>query len=107
MNDRLSSSRLLRSIDLRDVLSLYGWELGPLTVNGLGRLRIEDGFAVGGRPSKVISDALRGEIGRGRVRRVGRGRYELGRVPRGTAHRIRRRVKAIRAGEPASPWGFG
>ena len=98
MNDRFSSARLLRAIELRYVLSLYLWELGPLTVSDLVRLLTDEGFAVDGRPSKVISDALRWEIGRARVQRVGRGRYEPGRIPRGTAHRIRRRVEAIRAG---------
>ena len=37
-----------------------------------------------GRPGKVVSDALRWEMRRGRVRRIGRGRYAAGRIPRST-----------------------
>ena len=48
-----------------------------------------EGYTIPGRPSKVISDALRWEVARGRVRRVGRGLYAYGRVPKTTARRIR------------------
>jgi len=54
------------------------------------------GFCVRGRPSKVISDALRWEIERGRVERLGRGRYRPGYMPHGTEHRIHQRVLALR-----------
>ena len=37
-----------------------------------------------GRPGKVVSDALRWEVRRGRVVRSGRGRYRAGRMPRST-----------------------
>lgn len=55
------------------------------------------GFTVAGRPSKTVSDTLRWEMGRDRVRRHGRGRYApAGDVPRSTAHRIITRVMALR-----------
>lgn len=46
------------------------------------------GFDLGGRASKVISDALRWETRRGRVVRVGRGRYRFSHAARSTTRRI-------------------
>ncbi|MDE0803609.1 MAG: hypothetical protein OSA99_09830 [Acidimicrobiales bacterium] len=54
------------------------------------------GFELQGRPTKVVSDALRTEIQRGRVVRVGWGRYEMGHIPGGTRRRIRARSRAAR-----------
>ncbi len=45
-----------------------------------------------GRASKDVSDALRWEQQRGRVRRGGRGAYRLGPITRQQAWRMRRRV---------------
>ena len=58
-----------------------------------------------GRPGKVVSDSLRWEIGRGRVVRVRRGTYAVGRIPRSTAFRIRREGHALLRGH--SPEGTG
>jgi hypothetical protein len=55
------------------------------------------GFDIGGRASKQVSDALRWERRRGRVRRLARGLYGPGCVPRGTEYRIYHRVMALRA----------
>ncbi|MGH1488740.1 MAG: hypothetical protein ACRBK7_04990, partial [Acidimicrobiales bacterium] len=41
-----------------------------------------------GRASKVISDSLRWELARGRVKRLSRGVYSYGRVPTATSRRI-------------------
>lgn len=46
------------------------------------------GFDLGGRASKIISDALRWETRRGRVVRVGRGRYRFSHAARSTTRRI-------------------
>ncbi len=46
------------------------------------------GFDLGGRASKIISDALRWETRRGRVIRIGRGRYRFSHAARSTARRI-------------------
>jgi len=54
------------------------------------------GFSIAGRPSKTISDALRWEIRRGRVRRLRRGVYGPGQMPRSTGHYIRKRAEALR-----------
>lgn len=47
------------------------------------------GFDLGGRASKIISDALRWETRRGRVVRLGRGRYRFSHAARSTTRRIR------------------
>ena len=46
------------------------------------------GFDLGGRASKIISDALRWETRRGRVVRIGRGRYRFSHAARSTTRRI-------------------
>jgi hypothetical protein len=55
------------------------------------------GFDIRGRASKVVSDALRREIDRGRVLRLKRGRYGPGEMPRATEYRIHQRVLALRS----------
>lgn len=50
-----------------------------------------------GRASKRVSDALRWEVGRGRVRRVRRGVYEFARMPRSTRRFVERRVRELRS----------
>lgn len=54
------------------------------------------GFAISGRPSKRVSDALRTDVKMGRVYRRRRGRYGPGEMPRATEYRIQRRVMALR-----------
>jgi len=56
-----------------------------------------NGFRVRGRPSKAVSDALRWEVRRGRVRRCGRGVYAAGAMSRATAWRMTQRVRTLRA----------
>lgn len=98
--------RLLRALELRHLLTWYIHQHGTLTVRQMDALLQADGFTTLGRASKVISDALRWEVGRGRVVRTGRGRYAAGRIPRATAYRIRRRVERIYAGEATSYWAI-
>ena len=92
MNDALQ----LRGIELRYSLTMHLFRHGPATITELADALAWHGFAVGGRASKSISDALRWEMGYGRVRRLGRGRYGPGWMPRGTEHRIHKRVLALR-----------
>jgi len=47
------------------------------------------GYDLGGRASKIISDALRWETRRGRVVRLGRGRYRFSHAARSTTRRIK------------------
>jgi hypothetical protein len=63
---------------------------GPVTVAELVRFIDHAGFPIEGRASKVISDALRWEVRRGRVVRLARGVYRYRTAPRSTARRIRR-----------------
>lgn len=87
----------IAGLDLRYVLT---WQLieadSVLPVSALARRLEADGFGVARPASKTVSDALRWEVGRGRVVRVGRGSYRPGTMPRQTRSRIRLRVAALR-----------
>jgi hypothetical protein len=87
----------LQGIELRYVLTMHLAVHGPATVTEMIAVLRWHGFCVRGRASKAVSDALRWEIGRGRVRRLGRGRYGPGYMPRATEYRIHKRVLALRA----------
>ena len=47
----------------------------------------------GARAGKAVSDALRWEVRRGRVRQIQRGLYAAGLLPRSTAYGLRKRVE--------------
>ena len=68
---------------------------GVVTVAQLVAQLQADGFVFAGRPSKVISDALRWEVRRGRVARLDRGVYRWVGAPQSTRSRISRRVRAV------------
>ena len=87
----------LRGIELRYVLTWHLALHGPATVAEMIDALKWHGFGVGGRASKTISDALRWEVERDRVRHLKRGRYGPGQMPRATEHRIHQRVLALRA----------
>ncbi len=87
---------VLRGTELRYVLIRLLQLIGPATVTELADGLRQWGFTVNGRPSKTISDALRWERKRDRVRRIDRGRYRAGGMPRSTEHRIIWRVVALR-----------
>jgi hypothetical protein len=82
--------------DVRYLLTWYIHREGEVRVPDLVELLERRGVRIPGRPSKVVSDALRAEMRRGRVVRLGRGRYGPGHMPRSTAHRIGRRARAVR-----------
>lgn len=52
-------------------------------------------------PRKAVSDVLRYQLAKRRVRRVGFGRYSAGRIPRSTEYRMRRRFV-----DRSWPWAF-
>lgn len=60
-----------------------------MTIAQLVARLADQGHTLHGRPSKVISDALRWEDARDRIVRVGRGEYRYGTPPAATARRIR------------------
>lgn len=90
------TSMTLTGIELRYVLTRALAVCGPMTVAELVQELDRQGFTVKGRPTKAVSDALRWERRRGRVRRLGHGLYGPGYVPRGTEYRIIERVGALR-----------
>lgn len=104
MEAHAGPGRPLRAIELRHLLTWHIQQHRTLTVRQMIALLEVDGFSTLGRASKVVSDALRWEVARGRVRRVGRGCYAAGHIPRATAYRIRRRVQRIYAAEATSYW---
>lgn len=65
---------------------------GEMSVGDLCDALASRGLMTPGRPSKDVSDALRWEQQRGRVRRVGRGAYQLRPISRQQAWRMRRRL---------------
>jgi hypothetical protein len=79
----------------RVVVTLLMGAGSPMTVADLVERLAEARLTTLGRPGKVVSDSLRWEVGRGRVVRVARGTYVLGRMPRSTAFRIRRQGLAL------------
>ncbi|MGD1170329.1 hypothetical protein ACKUVQ_13345 [Mycobacterium seoulense] len=87
----------LQGIELRFVLTMHLAQHGPATIGEMIEALAGQGFQIRGRASKAISDASRWEMGRGRVRRMGRGRYGPRLIPRSTEHRIHQRVLALRA----------
>jgi hypothetical protein len=97
MNEAISDSRRVRGIELRYLLTMQLFLQGPATITELVDTLTSQGFEVAGRASKSVSDALRWEIGRGRVRRLGRARYGPAWMPRSTEYRIHQRVLALRA----------
>ncbi|KUH67922.1 hypothetical protein AU184_23215 [Mycolicibacterium novocastrense] len=92
----MTRRKVLRGTELRHVLTMYLAVHGATGVDALIRLLDHHFFTVDGRPSKTVSDALRWEVRRGRVRRLRRGHYGPGAMPRSTEHYIHRRVMALR-----------
>lgn len=83
-------------MDLRYVLTIVLLDAGrPLSTSELLTAVRAAGRDVSGRASKTVSDALRWEVRRGRVVRVGRSQYAPGTMPRSTQWWIRRRVDEL------------
>ncbi len=89
--------RSLYGIGLRYALTFQLFQHGAATVPELIEALHYHHFAISGRASKAMSDALRWEIAHGRVRRPARGRYGPAKMPRATEIRIRDRVLALRS----------
>jgi hypothetical protein len=93
----MTDSLRLRGIELRYVLTLDLFLHGPATIAEMVQRLAWHGFDVADPVSKTVSDALRWERRLGRVRRLRRAYYGPGDMPRGTEHRIHRRVMELRA----------
>ncbi|MEY2397424.1 MAG: hypothetical protein QOJ00_598 [Actinomycetota bacterium] len=60
--------------------------------------RVEaDGFTLGPLPHKVVADALRWEVRRGRARRVRRGVFATGHLARSSESKMRLNLRKLRA----------
>ena len=92
----MADSLLLRGIELRYVLTINLALHGPATIPTLVETLEYQGFSLAGRASKAVSDALRWEVRRDRVRRLRRGLYGPGEMPRSTEQHINNRVVALR-----------
>ena len=91
----MTDSLEVRGSDLRYLLTAYLFDHGPSTIAELVDALTYHGFHTVVGTSKAVSDALRWEIGRGRVLRLRRGRYCPASMPRATQHRIHMRVLAL------------
>ena len=103
-------TRELRGLILRYFLTVTLVDSGrEVTVRELCEALAARGCATAGRTSKVISDALRWEVRRGRVQRTGRGRYAARRFPRQTLGWMRARLAEEWSGpaQPVRPWPVG
>lgn len=87
---------MLQGIELRYMLTVNLDIHGPASIFEMIELLEYQGFAIPGRASKSVSDALRWEMRRGRVRRLRRGVYGPGLMPRSTEHHIHKRAGALR-----------
>ncbi len=85
----------LRGTELRYVLTRCLFQHGPMRLPDLIDALDFQGFDIPGG-GKAVSDALRWEIGHGRVARISRGRYRPRSMPRATEHRIMSRVSDLR-----------
>ena len=78
------------------LIDILASSVGPMSIAGLVDELERLSTPLAGRPSKVVSDALRWEIRNGRVARCGRGQYRFAGAPVTTLARIRRRARAVR-----------
>ncbi len=83
------TTNLIYGRPLRAVLLLALHEAGyAMQVSELADFVLDHGLELNGRTGKAISDALRWEIRRGRVHRLGHNLYTVGFVPRSTRQRL-------------------
>ena len=87
---------MLQGIELRYMLAVNLAIHGSASIFEILEQLDYQGFSIPGRPSKTVSDALRWEMRRGRVRRLRRGVYGPGQMPRSTEHYIHQRAAALR-----------
>jgi hypothetical protein len=87
----------IAGLHLRYLLTLHLADEGEASIGDLVAAVDRAGYALAGRPSKTVSDALRWEVRRGRAVRRGRGRYGPGTMPRQTRSWMRQRLRSLLA----------
>ena len=86
----------LRGYDLRYLLtSLILDHGGAATTDELRQALTDLGVSLGSDPRRRLYGALRSEVRKRRLRRLGDGRYEIDDLPRSTRDRVRRHARAI------------
>jgi hypothetical protein len=92
----MTNVRLLRGTELRYVLTMNLARYGKATIFDQIQTLEDQGFGVAGHAPKVVSDALRWEMRKDRVRRLRRGFYGPGQMPRSTERYIHQRYMTLR-----------
>ena len=95
--DDPDARQTIAGLHLRYLLTLHLAEVGEASIDDLVAAVDQAGYALAGRPSKTVSDALRWEVRRGRAVRRERGRYGRGTMPRQTRSWMRQRLRALPA----------
>ena len=78
-------------------------ERGPLRIAELVDAIERMGIPIPAPANKTVSDLLRCEVRRHHVRRYGRGRYLIDRLPRATEYGMRQRIASYQAGVTVQP----
>ena len=86
----------LRGTNLRHFIIGEARKRDWISIAELIQAAEQQGFSVAGRPSKAISDALRWEVRRDRIRKLERGEYRIGSIPRTSERRIDERLQMLK-----------
>jgi hypothetical protein len=92
----MTNTRLLRGTELRYVLTMNLALHGKAAIFDQIEMLEDQGFGIVGHAPKVVSDALRWEMRKDRVRRLRRGFYGPGQMPRSTERYINNRYAELR-----------
>jgi hypothetical protein len=92
----MPNARPLKGTELRYVLTMTLMRDGKSTIYDLIESLEYQGFEIPGYAPKVVSDALRWEMRKDRVRRFRRGFYGRGQMPRSTESYIHNRYLELR-----------
>lgn len=93
---RMPNTRPLRGTELRYALTMTLMRDGNQTIFDLIESLEYQGFSIPGYAPKAVSDALRWEMRKDRVRRLRRGYYGRGQMPRSTESYIHNRYLTLR-----------
>ncbi|CAM3927555.1 hypothetical protein [Smaragdicoccus niigatensis] len=86
----------LRGTNLRHFIIGEARKRDFISIAEVIRAAEEQGFSFSGRPSKAVSDALRWETRRNRMRKLDRGEYRIGCIPPTSEKRIDERLRLLK-----------